>query len=160
MSSVSNVSNQTYYSQTIGTSSKSLDLPDLNKLSGVTAEQRAAKVTLSGQALTRLSLDMRSLADKGYTSLEVDTDGVPGAEVTIAIDKNVAKNVQVSIDTGNPITDAKLQDYDNRDGVIGNLIAQILRDIASTKAETAKSLAGSTSATSGESLASSTLGVA
>ncbi|MCC5613278.1 hypothetical protein LC612_43020, partial [Nostoc sp. CHAB 5834] len=109
---------------------------------------------------SRLSLDMRSLADKGYTSLEVDTDGLSGAELTIGIDKNVGENFHVSIDTGSPITDAKLQDYDKLDGIVGNLISQILRDIATTKAETAKSLAGNTSASSNASLELSTLGVA
>lgn len=54
-------------------------------------------VSISPEARAMLNLDTRSLAAKGYSSVNIDTDGRPGAEITVDLTgDNVPANVTVS----------------------------------------------------------------
>jgi hypothetical protein len=45
----------------------------------------SVEVSLSPQAASMLTIDMNSLAAKGYTEVNIDTDGRPGAEISIKV---------------------------------------------------------------------------
>lgn len=64
-----------------------INLPDAraNKLTGPNGEGASVHVAISPQAHAALSIDMDSLAAKGYTHVGIDTDGQPGDEITIDV---------------------------------------------------------------------------
>ena len=62
-------------------------LPDARKagLTGPEGQGASVEVSLSPQAAAMLTIDMDSLAAKGYSEVDIDTDGKPGAEISIKV---------------------------------------------------------------------------
>ena len=74
-------------------------LPDA-KQAGLTSPNgtgACVEVSISPQASVLLTIDMDSLAKKGYTEVGIDTDGKPGAEISIKVQPGAGT---VAIDTG------------------------------------------------------------
>lgn len=87
-----------------GYSSTSINLPNARD-AGLTNSQgtgASVEVSLSPQASTMLAIDMDSLARKGYSSVNIDTDGKPGAEISIKVEAGAGK---VAVGTENTLGD-------------------------------------------------------
>lgn len=66
-------------------STTSVNLPNAKDvgLTGPNGEGASVEVSISPQARAMLTVDMQSLAAKGYSKVDIDTDGKPGAEISI-----------------------------------------------------------------------------
>lgn len=93
------------YSQT------SVVLPDARQagLTGSNGKGAAVEVSISHQASTMLSIDMDSLAAKGYSQVDIDTDGKPGAEISIKVEPG-AGQVAVGADGSTQSTNGVSED--------------------------------------------------
>lgn len=71
-----------------GYSQTSITLPDARQagLTDSKGKGAAVEVSISPQASTMLAIDMNSLAAKGYSQVDIDTDGKPGAEISIKVE--------------------------------------------------------------------------
>lgn len=61
-----------------------MEMPDVSKQPGAfTKGGPSLDIAISPDARALLNLDTQSLAKKGYSSVNIDTDGRPGAEITV-----------------------------------------------------------------------------
>lgn len=61
-----------------------MEMPDVSKQPGAfTKGGPSLDIAISPDARALLNLDTQSLARKGYSSVNIDTDGRPGAEITV-----------------------------------------------------------------------------
>ena len=97
-------------------------LPDARKAGLASPEGGGAsvEVSLSPQAASMLTIDMDSLAAKGYSEVNIDTDGKPGAEISIKVQPGAGT---VAVGTETTVGDLQaLVEQANAD----NLLLQIL----------------------------------
>jgi len=69
---------------------------DINMPTAVKDSKGSATIemSLANNSSALVNIDMKSLADKGYTDINIDTDGVPGAEISLKVNSS-AGNVLV-----------------------------------------------------------------
>lgn len=67
------------------------------------------EMSLANNASTMVNIDMKSLAEKGYTDVNIDTDGVPGAEISLKVNSQ-AGNVLVQNGAVQGVDDTKVQE--------------------------------------------------
>lgn len=96
-------------------------LPDARVNGTARPEGASVQVSLSPQAATMLTIDMGSLAAKGYSRVDIDTDGRPGAEVSISVEAS-----RGTVAVGTERTIGQLQEMTNPDK-FDELVALLLR---------------------------------
>lgn len=68
-----------------------MEMPDVSNQPGAfTKGGPSLEVSISPQARAMMTLDTQSLASKGYSSVNIDTDGKPGAEISVDLTSGTA----------------------------------------------------------------------
>lgn len=84
---------------------------DINMPTAVKDAKGSATIemSLANNASTMVNIDMKSLAEKGYTDVNIDTDGIPGAEISLKVNSQ-AGNVLVQNGAVQGVDDTKVQE--------------------------------------------------
>lgn len=109
-----------------GASRTDIVLPDARANGSLPPEGASVQVSLSPQAAAMLTIDMGSLAAKGYSRVDIDTDGRPGAEISVSVDAS-----RGTVAVGTEQTLSQLRDMaspDKLDELVA-LLLQVLEDL-------------------------------
>ena len=99
-------------------------LPDAREagLASETGRGASVEVSLSPQATSLLTIDMDSLAAKGYDEVNIDTDGQPGAEISIKVQPGAG---QVAVGTESTLQELReLADGADAEGLLLQILLQ------------------------------------